>query len=56
VSVRISTPLTAPATRAVANPKRVRVDAARVETLTDAAAIAADAQPDLPDVDAATAA
>jgi len=56
MNVRISTPSTPPATRAVANPKRVRVDAARAEALTDAAAIAADAPPDLPDVEAATAA
>ena len=56
MSVRISTPLTPPALCAVANPKRVRVDAARAQAGIDAEANAADAQPDLADVEAATAA
>jgi len=58
MSGRISTPLTPPAARAVANPKRVRVDAARAEALTDAdaEAVAGDAQLDDIDLEAATAA
>jgi len=56
MSGRISTPLTPPAARAVANPKRVRVDAARAEAMTDAEAVAGDAQLDDIDLEAATAA
>ena len=55
MSVRISTPLTPPALCAVANPKRVRVDAARTEALIAAKAVAADAQLDDPDVEATAA-
>jgi len=56
VSVRISTPLTPSATKAVANPRRVRVDTARAEALIDPEAAAGDGQVDDADGAAATAA
>jgi len=56
VSVRVSTRLTPSAAKAVANPRRVRVDTARVEALIDPEAAAGNGQVDDADGEAATAA